>query len=149
MKSIEVKNDKVDALSDCISNVVNSYVCDTKFEGAFINCFANGEGLSSVYLELVYCDYRFDADKHSIDGIKKVIDNTGVNVVVEAIPYWQFGGELPNKFLVEQLKSSNIIYDRKGNLTERKRLLMLDEKIEDFGWRGAVYTEPAIQYKKQ
>lgn len=149
MKKIEVNNTKVDALSNCISGVINSYVDDTKFEGAFINCFANDDGLSSVYLELVYCDYRFDADKHSSDCIKEAVNNTGVNVVVEAIPYWQFGGELPNKFLVEQLKSSNIVYDRNGYLAERKRMLMLDDAVEDFSWRGAVLTEPAVQYKKQ
>lgn len=150
MKTIEVSRSKIDVISDYVSEVVHSFVDDTKFGGAFVSCKGANGVLTDVSLNLVYFDYRFKGD-YSLEELDKVCVETGVNVTVEKVPYWFYGGEQrsifehPNK---EKLKSGTIIYDYTGNLTEVQRLAQLNSKVDDLEKEGVVVTEPPIQYKK-
>ncbi len=146
MSIIKADSNKIETISDYISEVVHSYEDNSMFEGAYITSSVNHRKLSSVVLHLVYIDYQFRKE-YSKEDLEKASSETGVNISIVSTPYWKIGhnvyGKLTEPYATDLL-NGHIIFDRQGNLTEMQRLFRLAHSNEV----DEVIIEPPIQYKK-
>ena len=153
MKKVCINKDKINVLSDVVSEYIHNLGDKHWIEGAFIlPCGA--DNVESLILGIMYNNWRLGQriQQSSKTRLHMVSSGVGINVHVKEInmnKYLGYSDVCANSLQAkEMLKGGHIIYDANGYLGNIQEEYKKDAAIDNLENRGVVKMEPAIQYKK-
>ena len=155
ISKVSVEREKIDILSDSISEFICNIQNKSGLEGVFIVPCVDCKEVNKMFVEFVIDDWLtgLSIEEVSKKDLELASNDTGIEIKVENIWYSYYNEnndvdsyDMPLKGM---LKSGTIIYDVNGNLSKKQKQYREDKSIVGLGSRGVVQVEPPIQYRKK